>query len=102
AEFVGARGERRGDRRQRLVDGLSGGLLLVGGGERAELALEPGEPALLAEQIGVEAAQLVERVGGGDVGQCCVARGTDVVDHGSPFRNERWWTAPRVDSGRAR
>ncbi len=46
--------ERRGDRGGRRVDRLAGGALVVHRGQPAEVHLEPGERALLAEQLGAE------------------------------------------------
>ena len=72
------RGRHAGDRR---VDRLPGGALLVDRRQRAELHLEPGERALLAEQLGAE------RPGGRRVGRRGnafdggIARRRHVVDH---------------------
>ena len=92
-----------------LVERLAGRLLLVDRGERAELGLELGERALLAEQLGVERGDRVERVGGVDLGERRVTGGADVVDHGSPFGGVRerrrsafpGWTQVRRGRGRA-
>ena len=77
--------DRAVDDPHRLVDGLTGGALLVDRRQRAELGLQLGELAPLAEQAGAEHGDRVEIAGGGDLGEGGLACCTDVVDHWSPF-----------------
>ncbi|MEZ5295546.1 MAG: hypothetical protein R2697_04535 [Ilumatobacteraceae bacterium] len=94
--------EGRLDGLHRLVDRLAGGLLLLDGVEGAELPLEGGEFALLAEQSGVERSDRVQRFGLLDLGERCRLGGADVVDHGSPFKHDERTVWAVVIPGRTR
>ena len=69
-------------------------LALVDGGERAELGLQLRQRAPLAEQLGIERGDLVERRRRGDAVECRLPGGTDVVDQRESFRGEPAGTAP--------
>ena len=81
AERGAAALERRGDRGHRLVDRLTGRLLVVDRCERAEPGLQLGEVALLAGQRGGEFVDLVERRRRRDRAECRVTGGGDVGEH---------------------
>ena len=95
-ERLTAAGDRRGDGVDRLVEALSGRSALVDGGERAEPRLQLGEVAPLAEQLGVEGDDLLERARGRDLLEGRVACGGDVVDHGESFLRCEGWAPVRT------